>query len=82
MPRYFFNVHIGADVLSDPDGQDLRDADQAWEIARAMARNLMNTEFSQPIDWTACYIEVKDDLDEIVLEFPFIEAIQFSKPPH
>jgi hypothetical protein len=82
MPRYFFNVHIGEDILSDPEGQDLRDADQAWEVARAMAGNLMNTEFQQPIDWTSCIIVVKDDLDEIVLEFPFIEAIQFAQPPH
>jgi hypothetical protein len=82
MPRYFFNVHIGDDVLEDPDGQDLRDADQAWEVARAMARNLLQTEFSQPVNWASCHIEVKDDLDEIVLEFPILEAIDLTRPPH
>ena len=82
MPRYFFNVHIGEDALVDPEGQDLRDADQAWEVARAMAQNLMGTEFERPVNWAASNIEVKDDLDEIVLEFPFLEAISFTKPSH
>ncbi len=82
MPRYFFNVHIGQDALADPEGQDLRDADQAWEVAKAMAQNLMNTEFKQPVNWAASHIEVKDDLDEIVLEFPFLEAISFTQQSH
>lgn len=82
MPRYFFNVHLGADALSDPDGQDLRDPDQAWEVAKAMAQNLMNTKFEQPVNWAAAHIEVKDDMDEVVLEFPFLEALQFPQQSH
>lgn len=82
MPRYFFNVHIGSDVLGDPDGQDLRDPDQAWEVAKAMAQNLMQTKFEQPINWASSHIEVKDQAEEIVLEFPFLEAIQIDTQPH
>jgi hypothetical protein len=79
MPRYFFNVHIGKDILSDPEGQELRDPDQAWDVAMAMAENLMSTKFEQPVNWASSHIEVKDDVDEIVLEFPFLEAIQFKQ---
>jgi hypothetical protein len=75
MPRYFFNVHIGDDAVRDPDGQDLRDPDRAWEVARAMARSLMATRFDKPIDWTASHIEVADEAGEILLEFPFVEAM-------
>jgi hypothetical protein len=82
MPRYFFNVHIGSDILSDPDGQDLRDPDQAWEVAKAMAQNLMQTDFERPINWSSSLIEVKDQSDGIVLEFPFLEAIQINQQPH
>jgi len=82
MPRYFFNVHIGQDALVDPEGQNLRDADQAWEVAQAMALNLMNTEFERPVNWAASHIEVKDDQDEIVLEFPFLEAIPLDPSTH
>jgi len=82
MPRYFFNVHIGEDALVDPEGQDLRDPDQAWDVAKAMAQNLMNTKFEQPINWAASHIEVKDDMDEVILELPFLEALQLTQPPH
>jgi hypothetical protein len=75
-------VHIGSDVLDDPDGQDLRDPDQAWEVAKAMAQNLMQTEFERPINWASAYVEVKDQSEEIVLEFPFLEAIQITQQPH
>jgi hypothetical protein len=82
MPRYFFNVHIGSDVIGDPDGQYLRDPDQAWEVAKAMTQNLMDTKFEQPVNWASSHIEVKDQADEIVLEFPFLEAIQFTQRAH
>ena len=82
MPLYFFNVHIGEDNLSDPEGQRLRDADQAWEVAKAMAQNLMNTEFERPVNWASSHIEVKDDAGDVVLEFPFLEALQFTQQPH
>ena len=82
MPKYFFNIHIGEDVLGDPDGQSLRDPDQAWEVAKAMAQNLMDTQFEKPINWASSHIEVKDDLDEIVLEFPFLEALQVPQRSH
>ncbi len=79
MPRYFFNVHLGKDVLSDPEGRELRDADQAWEAAKAMAQSLLRTEFPQPINWAACHIEVKDGTGGIVLEFPILEALQVTR---
>jgi hypothetical protein len=82
VPLYFFNVQIGDDILSDPEGQQLRDPDQAWEVARAMAQNLMNTEFERPVNWSSSHIEVKDNEGETVLEFPFLEALQLTQQPH
>lgn len=82
MPRYFFHVQIGEDRIADPDGQVLPDADRAWEVARAMAHNLMNTPFDQPVNWASSHIEVTDAHDEIVLEFPFVEALTITQRPH
>ena len=59
MPRYYFNTRIGDELISDPDGEVLVDPDRAWEMARAMIRELLKT----------------DGAGEIVLEFPFSEAI-------
>ena len=44
MPRYFFNTRIGDELISDPEGEVLRDPDRAWEMARAMIRELLKTE--------------------------------------
>ncbi|MGY3488473.1 hypothetical protein ACVW1C_006356 [Bradyrhizobium sp. USDA 4011] len=74
MPRYFFNTRIGDELISDPDGEILRDPDRAWEMARAMIRELLKTEGADGA-LLGAVIEVTDDEGEIVLEFPFTEAI-------
>jgi hypothetical protein len=78
MPRYFFNTRIGDELISDPEGEELLDPDQAWEIARAMIRELLKTEDAEGSLLNAI-LEVTDDDGEIVLEFPFTEAI-FNLP--
>ena len=74
MPRYFFNTRIGDELIDDPEGEELRDADRAWEIARAMVRELLKIEDAEGGLFHAV-LEVTDDEGEIVLEFPFTEAI-------
>jgi hypothetical protein len=74
MPRYFFNTRIGDELISDPEGEVLRDPDRAWEMARAMIRELLRTEGADATLLNAV-IEVTDDDGDIVLEFPFSEAI-------
>jgi hypothetical protein len=74
MPRYFFNTRIGDELVTDPEGEELRDADRAWEIARAMIRELLKTEGAEG-GLLKAVIEVTDEQGEIVLEFPFTEAL-------
>jgi hypothetical protein len=74
MPRYFFNTRIGHELISDPEGEELRNHDRAWEVARAMIRELLKTEGAEGGLLNAI-LEVTDDDGEIVLEFPFAEAI-------
>jgi hypothetical protein len=74
MPRYFFNTRIGDELILDPEGEELRDPDHAWEIARAMIRELLKTEGSEGSLLNAA-LEVSDDAGEVVLEFPFSEAL-------
>ena len=81
MPRYFFNTRIGDQLISDPEGEDLRNPDRAWEVARAMIRELLRTEGAEAGLFNAI-LEVTDDEGEIVLEFPFAEAmLDFSDTP-
>jgi len=74
MPRYFFNTRIGDELVLDPEGEELRDPDHAWEIARAMIRELLKTEGAGGGLLNAA-LEVSDDAGEVVLEFPFSEAL-------
>jgi hypothetical protein len=74
MPRYYFNTRIGDELVADPEGEDLRNPDRAWEVARAMIRELLKTDGAERALLNAT-IEVTDDEGEIVLEFPFTEAI-------
>jgi hypothetical protein len=79
MPRYYFNTRIGKELILDPEGEELRDPDHAWEVARTTIRQLLKTEGSQAGVLNAI-LEVTDDEGEIVLEFPFAEAA--IDPPH
>jgi uncharacterized protein DUF6894 len=74
MPRYFFNTRIGDKLVADPEGEELRDPDHAWQVARAMIRELLQEQNEQPGLLTA-HLEVTDEAGEVVLEFPFSEAI-------
>lgn len=74
MPRYFFNARIGDELVRDPEGEELRDPDRAWEMARTMIRELLKIEGAEG-DLLNAILEVTDDQGEVVLEFPFTEAI-------
>jgi hypothetical protein len=74
MPRYFFNTRIGDDLVTDPEGEALRDPDHAWEVARAMILQLLRSEGTQG-DLLNAVLEVTDSEGEVVLEFPFTEAL-------
>lgn len=73
MPRYFFNARIGDELIPDPEGEELLDPDRAWEVARAMIQELLKTEDAEGL--LRASLEVTDDQGEIVLEFPFAEAL-------
>jgi hypothetical protein len=74
MPRYFFNARIGNELICDPEGEELRNPDRAWEVARTMIRELLRSEGTSG-ELLNAVIEVTDDEGEIVLEFPFAEAL-------
>lgn len=76
MPRYFFHTRIGADRVADPDGVELRDPDQAWETARDTAWTLMGRDRAGQSRLLGASLVVTDAAGEVVLEFPFAEAVE------
>ena len=81
MPRYFFHTQIGDDVITDPTGADLRDPDQAWEMADDTIRAALADPQNQARLMTACLV-VTDAAGEIVFEFPFSEVVSLSPDAH
>ncbi|GJD35543.1 DUF6894 family protein [Methylobacterium aerolatum] len=79
MPRYFFHTHIGDDVILDPDGRELDDADAAWEATRTLALQLLQGADADP-DLIRAVLYVTDDSQDVVLEFPLSEAL-IADPP-
>jgi hypothetical protein len=80
MPRYFFNTRIGETLILDPEGAELRDPDHAWRVARATIRQILQEEGKDPSILSAS-LEVTDAAGEIVLEFPFTEALEIPDEP-
>jgi hypothetical protein len=74
MPRYFFNTRFGNELLLDPEGEELRDPDHAWNVARTTVREILVKQAEQA-SLLGAIMEVTDADGEIVLEFPFAEAI-------
>jgi hypothetical protein len=74
MPRYYFSTRIGKELILDPEGEELRDPDHAWDVARATIQQLLKTESVKP-DLLNAVLEVTDDRGEVILEFPFSEAL-------
>ncbi len=74
MPRYFFHTQLAGDVVRDDEGIELRDPDQAWQVARATIREILADDGQAPQLMSAS-LQVTDISGDIVLEFPFSEAL-------
>jgi hypothetical protein len=82
MPRYFFHLlQVGA-RLEDREGQVLEDADEAWEAARATARELMAGDQEPASGWLMSRFEVVDQTGEIVFDLAFLDAAEVAGDRH
>ena len=81
MPRYFFHLCHNGGRLSDPRGQTLKDPDQAWDTAKAVALDLMSGDPPENAPWSSYYFQVTDEAGEVLLEFPFAEALDIKSQP-
>lgn len=80
MPRYFFHTRVGGETVPDPDGQELRDPDHAWETARVLALQLLQGASSDP-ELLRAVLVVEDGAGGTILEFPLTEAVTVDGPP-
>ena len=82
MPRYFFHLQAGEHrAVPDKTGQELPDADAAWDAARRIARQLIEWNL-EPVRWLDYQFQVTDEGGETVFELPFAEAIEPPLKPN
>lgn len=72
MPRYYFHTLLGEELITDPEGAELADADHAWRAARGLAHELVENENAPSA--ISAVILVLDENDEVVLELPVAEV--------
>ena len=73
MPAYRFTVTIDDHAPHEPVFRHLRDADAAWDEAGRLAREIWAASGDRRL--MQAVVVVTDTDGEILLEFPFTEAI-------
>lgn len=81
MPRYFLHLCRDGTRFADPEGQTLKNADQAWDAARSTALTLMRRENDLREAAATCHFEVTDDTGRVLFELPFSEASEVKRQP-
>jgi hypothetical protein len=69
MPRFYFHVRDGNDLIEDEEGNDLPDLDSALAEAEAAAREIMADRLRQGRPSVSPMIEVRDHTGTRVGEF-------------
>ena len=80
MPRYFFHLRDGGDVLLDPEGRKLHGLDDVARQALFEARSLISQEALQGLIDLTQRIEVEDERRNLVHRLAFTEAVDIVKP--
>ena len=76
--RYYLYVHECGTVLEDHEGQECASLDEAIEIGRAAARDVMAGELRSGRLCLGCYITIMDDSATEVGRVNFRDAVQVT----
>ena len=75
MPRFYFDIQNGSQVLEDPDGQAFADVHAAMAEAAAAARDLVAHGILRNEDLSDRSMLIRDDAGETVASVPFRSAL-------
>lgn len=75
MPRYFFNLRYGREIIRDDHGDELPDDQVALERALDTAKELLRGGADTAESWNHCVFEVTNDNGEAVWRMPVLDAV-------
>jgi hypothetical protein len=78
MPRYFFHLRDGTDVLLDPEGRTLDGPETLPGLALAEARSLISHDAREGRIRLDQRIEVEDAAGNVVCRVEFADAVEIT----
>jgi hypothetical protein len=75
MPRYFFHVRDGDELILDREGLDLPDLESAADECRRLVRAVLNEDQFRALLTPGRKFEVVDELGRLVLIIPFRSVV-------
>jgi hypothetical protein len=72
MPRYFFNVRNGGELIPDPEGVDMPNLDSAADELPRIVREVLNEDAFRGELFADRQIEITDELGRLVLLIPLL----------
>jgi len=86
MPRFFFHLHDCGVFIPDPEGREFANLDEAINIAKIEARDLLAAEVAEGKLCLGCRIEVVEQATNRSVIVPFSSTVQLEsgiaeKPP-
>jgi hypothetical protein len=81
MPRFYLHICNGSGFTEDEEGREFRDADAALEAAIHGIRDLMAEELRKGEINIASFVEIEDELRQLVRTVAFTEAVAVKSDP-
>ena len=78
MPRYYFHIRNGRELIQDTEGQDCLSPDKALEEAKQAARDILAERLKYNLPLGSEMYEVKDEDGNIVFAVPFLAVVRLS----
>jgi len=75
MPKYFFHIKRGSELVRDEEGSDLADAAVAYGQALACAREILTTAIAHGQDLDGEALVVTDEGGKQAVFVPLVEAL-------
>lgn len=80
MPRYYFHLRDGADVLLDPEGREFDGLDAIAHATLAEARAILCADIRQGAIRLDQMIDVEDGRGRVVHSLSFLDAVTIHWP--
>ncbi len=81
MPRYFFHLRDGEDILLDPEGRELNHPGALEQMALNEARSIISDDVRSGRITLIQRIDVENEAGQLIHSLRFVDAVRIVMPP-